>query len=83
MFFSVLDRCEYRSSAGTDFSVRSGERFINLMTCSLCVCRDGEGTLCERLPEGSCDEFNPTPGPDRDCRVRGRTVPNGDSVAVS
>lgn len=67
------------------FSVRSGETFINPSTCSRCLCRNGDEVLCQRLPAGSCDEFNPTPGPDRprDCTIRGRTLSDGDSLTVS
>jgi hypothetical protein len=39
--------------------------------------------LCEQLESSDCDAINPTPGPDRNCMVRGRTLPNGGSIKVS
>ena len=48
-----------------------------------CLCKDGEATLCEDLGEGSCSLLNPTPVYDMNCIVRGTTLANGQSMAVS
>lgn len=81
--FPVRDRCTYRSALGVIFEVRSGETFIDLSACRRCLCRDGDSVLCEALRDSDCGVINPTPGPDRDCTIRGRTLPSGESVAVS
>ena len=79
----VGERCTYQSSLGVRLSVSSGQPFIDLSTCSRCLCRDGEAVLCERiLQDSDCDLINPTPGPTGDCTVRGRTVPSGEMIQV-
>jgi hypothetical protein len=82
LFATVLRRCQYRSSSGVMYDVRSGEKFIDPRNCSLCLCRDGVPTLCQRLRETSCDRLNPRII-NRNCTVRGRILPSGASVAVS
>lgn len=65
------------------YDVRSGEKFIDPRNCSRCLCRDGMATLCQSLGERSCARLNPMPITDRNCTIRGRTLTNGASVAVS
>ena len=83
LYLPVGERCTYQSSLGVRLSVSSGQPFIDLSTCSRCLCRDGEAVLCETiLRDSDCNLINPTPGPTRDCTVRGRTVPSGESIKV-
>lgn len=79
---TVFERCQYRSTLGSLYNVRSGQKFIEPVNCSRCLCHDGEATLCASLPRGSCSRLNPTPVRNRSCTIRGRTIPNGQSLMV-
>ena len=69
------------SFLGQFYEVRSGVTFVDPTRCRRCLCEDGEPTLCDSV-ERDCSILNPEPRTERNCRLRGRTLEDGDSVEV-
>lgn len=56
---------------------------MEISTCSRCLCKNGESTLCARQSEGSCERINPVNVSRENCIVRGTTIKSGGSASVS
>ena len=76
---AVYDRCELEVG-DLRYSVSHGEYFLNIQSCSRCLCDDGEAVFCESA--GNCDLLTGERGP-QSCQVEGRVIEHGETFEVS
>ncbi len=63
--------------AGETFTAAHGEYFLDVATCTRCLCDNGQGTLCEL---SVCRALSATPS---SCQYDGQEYEHGDQFIVS